>query len=66
MNVWLSAFFIVALILAAVALRSRSRSGQMSCPSCGGPVRLHEPYVMCDSCQRCIGLRMNNKTHCWR
>ena len=61
MNILLSTFCIVALILAALALRSRSRGGAISCPSCDGPARLHEPYVMCDSCQRCIGLRINNK-----
>jgi len=63
MNVWLGAFVAVALLLAAVAMRSRSRSGPLSCPLCGGPARLHEPYVMCDSCQRCVGFSINNKTY---
>jgi Zn finger protein HypA/HybF involved in hydrogenase expression len=63
MNVWLGAFVTVGVILTALALRSRSRSGPISCQSCGGPVRLHEPYLMCDSCQRCVGLSVNNKTY---
>jgi hypothetical protein len=63
MNVWLGAFVAVALLLAAIAVRSRSRGSQMSCPMCGGPARLHEPYVMCDSCRRCVGLNINNKTY---
>lgn len=63
MNIWLVAFFAVAFLLAAVAARSRSRRGLLSCPMCGGPARLHEPYVMCDSCQRCVGLSINNKTY---
>ena len=64
MNIWLIAFVAVALLLAAaVAMRSRSRGGPMSCPLCGGPARLHEPYLMCDSCQRCVGLSVNDKTY---
>ena len=61
MNVWLVTFVTVGLVLAAVA--ARSRAGLMSCPSCGGPGRLHEPYVMCNSCQRCIGLSVNEKIY---
>jgi hypothetical protein len=63
MKVWLGAFVAVALLLAVVAMRSRSRGGATSCPSCGGPTRLHEPYVMCDSCQSSIGIIVNNKIY---
>ena len=63
MSIWLGAFGVVALLLAAVAVRSRSLAGSVSCPSCGGPTRLHEPYFMCDSCQRCVGLSVNNKAY---
>ena len=61
MNVWLVTSVTVALVLAAVAVRSRAVL--ISCPSCGGPAKLQEPYVMCDSCQRCIGLSVNNKIY---
>jgi len=63
MNVWLGAFIAVALLLAAIAVRSRSRGGTISCPLCGEPARLHDQYVMCDSCQRCVGLSIDNKTY---
>jgi len=63
MNVWLGAFIAVALLLAAIAVRSRSRVGTISCPLCGEPARLHDQYVMCDSCQRCVGLSIDNKTY---
>jgi hypothetical protein len=62
MNLWLGAFVAAALLLAAIAVRSRSRGGIISCPLCGGPARLQEPYVMGDSCQRCVGLNLKLTT----
>ena len=56
MSGWIVAFVIVALILAASAARSRSRGGAISCSTCSGPTRRHGDYLMCDECQRFVGL----------
>jgi hypothetical protein len=56
MSGWIVAFVIVALILAASAVRSRSRFGAISCSTCGGPTRRQGDYLMCDECQRFVGL----------
>jgi hypothetical protein len=53
----------VALILSALGMRLRSSGEPISCPICGGATRFHEPYLMCDECQRCVGLRTNGKNH---
>jgi hypothetical protein len=51
----------VALILRALGRLSRSNGEQMSCPICGGATRFHDPYLMCDDCKRCVGVRINGK-----
>jgi hypothetical protein len=53
----------VALILFALGMRSRASGEPISCPICGGATRFHEPYLMCDECQRCVGLRTNSKNY---
>ena len=53
----------MALILSVSGMRSRSSGEPISCPICGGATRFHEPYLMCDECQRCVGLRTNSKNH---
>jgi hypothetical protein len=56
----------VALILRALGVLSRPSGEQMSCPTCGGATRFHDPYVMCDDCKRCVGVRINGKAHASR
>jgi hypothetical protein len=56
----------VALILRALGKFSRSNGEQMSCPICGGATRFHNPYLMCDDCKRCVGVRINGKAHASR
>ena len=56
----------VALILRALGVLSRSSGGPMSCPTCGGATRFHEPYLMCDECKRCVGVRINGKAYASR
>lgn len=53
----------VALILSALGIWSRSSVEPISCPICGGATRVHEPYLMCDECQRCVGIRINGKKY---
>jgi hypothetical protein len=53
----------VVLILRALGILSRSNGEQMSCPICGGATRFHNPYLMCDDCKRCVGVRINGKAH---
>ncbi len=46
-----------ATVLAFGYLRSiGARHGPVCCPSCGTPARVHDPYLMCDACERVIGL----------
>ena len=28
----------------------------MPCPICGGPTRIHDTYLMCDQCERLVGM----------
>jgi len=56
----------VALILRAFGVLSRPNGELMSCPICGGATRFHEPYLMCDDCKRCVGVRINGKAHASR
>jgi hypothetical protein len=28
----------------------------MTCPICGGPTRIHDTYLMCDQCERLVGM----------
>ena len=63
MSGWTGAFFIVVLVLSAVYARLRLRGGAMSCPTCGGPARLHGTQLMCDVCKRCVGVSINGKPY---
>jgi hypothetical protein len=53
----------VAVILRALGMLSRSNGQQMACPICGRGTRFHDPYLMCDECKRCVGVRINGKVH---
>ena len=59
MEWWLGGFAIMGLILVARVVRSRTREGATPCPVCGGGTRRHEPYLMCDNCQRFVGMSGN-------
>ena len=56
----------VALILGALGMLSQSNGEQMACPICGRATRFHDPYLMCDECKRCVGVRINRKAHASR
>jgi hypothetical protein len=56
----------VALVLRALGVLSRRSRESMSCPICGGATRFHDPYLMCDDCKRCVGVRINGKAHASR
>ena len=56
----------VVLILRALVVLSRPSGESMSCPICGGATRFHDPYLMCDECKRCVGVRINGKAHAMR
>ena len=56
----------MALILRALGVLSRPSGESMSCPICGGATRCHDPYLMCDDCKRCVGVRINGKAHASR
>jgi hypothetical protein len=56
----------VVLILRALGVLSRPSGASMSCPICGGATRFHDPYLMCDECKRCVGVRINGKAHASR
>jgi hypothetical protein len=53
----------VALILRALGVLPWPSRKSMSCPNCGGATRFHSPYLMCDDCKRCVGIRINGKAH---
>jgi hypothetical protein len=53
----------VALTLRALGMLSRSSGEQMSCPICGGATRFHDPYLMCDDCKCCVGVRINGSAY---
>jgi hypothetical protein len=53
----------VALVLRALGVLSGE---SMSCPICGGATRFHDPYLMCDDCERCVGVRINGNAHASR
>ena len=56
----------VGLVLRALGVLSRPSGESMSWPICGGATRFHEPYLMCDDCKRCVGVRINGKAHASR
>ena len=56
----------VALILHALGVLSQSSGKSMSCPICGGATRFHKPYLMCDDCERFVGVRINGKNRASR
>jgi hypothetical protein len=56
----------VALVLRALGVLSRRSGESMSCPICGGATRFHDPYLMCDDCKRCVGVRINGNAHASR
>jgi len=60
MSTFVGLFSVVALTLAAIAMRLRTAE---SCPVCRGPTRLHESFFMCDRCQSVVGLRLNGKAY---
>jgi hypothetical protein len=49
-------FLLVTLGLMVFVLRASRRSGTLSCPTCGAEARFHEPYWMCDGCERLVGV----------
>lgn len=53
----------VALILRALGMLSRPSGESVSCPICSGATRFHDPYLMCDDCKRCVGVRINGKAY---
>jgi hypothetical protein len=56
----------VVMILRALGVLSRPSGESMSCPICGAATRFHDPYLMCDDCKRCVGVRINGKAHASR
>jgi len=56
----------VALIRRVLGVLSQPSGESMSCPICGAATRFHDPYLMCDDCKRCVGVRINGKAHASR
>jgi hypothetical protein len=56
----------MALILRALGVLSRRNGEQMACPIYGDATRFHNPYLMCDECKRCVGVRVNGKAQASR
>ena len=56
----------MVMILRALGVLSRPSGESMSCPICGAATRFHDPYLMCDDCKRCVGVRINGKAHASR
>jgi hypothetical protein len=56
------------LLKAAVAIKAwrRGKDDLMACPTCGGATRVHDDYLMCDSCRRIAGIRMNGQNYASR
>ena len=53
----------VVMILRALGVLSQPSRESMSCPICGAATRFHDPYLMCDDCKRCVGVRINGKAY---
>lgn len=53
------------LLKAAIAVKAwlRVKNDLMPCPTCGGPTRVHDAYLMCDRCRRFAGIRINRQNY---
>ena len=56
------------LLKAADAMKAwlRGKDDLMPCPTCGGPTRVHDGYLMCDKCRRIVGIRINRQNYASR
>jgi hypothetical protein len=53
------------LLKAAAAIKAwqRDKDDPLPCPTCGGPTRVHNDYLMCDSCRSLAGIRLNGQSY---